>query len=204
MLRLLTYGLRGLLFRFPVHAGQVKFFRGCNMRQPNRPAPQVCDLNGTGLRGVRLSIDPMNTYAPHRPFTIVVFIVFAAAICVPSVTAQGWEWWNDVHVRRDLRLSESQVRSLDTLFREDLVRRRAVRAALDAAQKEFDDAIRVADESTAVALIPRITTLSTEQNKARAVLLLRMSWVLTRAQQDKLNALRRQRALLHDRHTPIK
>jgi hypothetical protein len=146
----------------------------------------------------------MNTYVPPRRFTIAAFAVLAAAICVPSVAAQGWEWWNDVKVQRDLRLSQDQVRALDKLFREDLARRRAVRVALEAAQKEFDEAMRIADESTAVALIPRVTQLTTEQNKARAVLLLRMSWVLTRAQQTRLNALRRQRTLLHDQHTSSK
>jgi hypothetical protein len=154
--------------------------------------------NDVRVRGVRLGLDPMNA----RRFTVAAFTALAAALCVPSAAAQGWEWWNDVKVQRDLRLSEDQVRSLDMLFREDLARRRAVRVALDVAQKEFDEAIRVGDEPTAVALIPRVTTLTTEQNKARAVLLLRMSWVLTRTQQNRLDALRRQRALLHDRHPP--
>ena len=156
------------------------------------------------LRGAQPSIDPMNIYVPHRRFTIAAFAVLAAAICVPSVAAQGWEWWNDVKVQQDLRLSQDQVRALHMLFREGLARRRAVRLALEAAQKEFDEAIRTGDESSAVALIPRVNKLTTEQNKARAVLLLRMSWVLTSAQQTSLNALRRQRALLHDQHTSSK
>jgi hypothetical protein len=146
----------------------------------------------------------MNTYAARGPFTVVAFTVLAAAICVPFAAAQGWEWWNDVKVQRDLRLSEDQIRSLDVLFREDLARRRAVRVALESAQKEFDEAVRIGDEPTAVALIPRMTKLTTEQNKARAVLLLRMSWVLTRAQQLRLDALRRQRASLRDQHSSIK
>jgi hypothetical protein len=156
------------------------------------------------LRGMRLGSDQMNIYALHRPLTIVAFAVLAAALCVPSAAAQGWEWWNDIKVQRDLRLSADQVRSLDMLFREDLMRRRALRVALEAAQKEFDEAIRIGNEPTAVALIPRVTKLTMEQNKARAVLLLRMSWVLTSAQQTKLNAFRRQRALLRDQHTSIK
>jgi hypothetical protein len=150
-----------------------------------------------------LAGDPMNTDVSHRRFTIVAFAILAVAIGVPSAAAQGWEWWNDVKVQRDLRLSEDQVRSLDMLFRQDLVRRRAVRVAREAAQKEFDEALRIGDESTAVALMPRVTTLTTEQNKARAVLLLRMSWVLTSAQQTKLKALRRQRALLQDQHASV-
>lgn len=153
---------------------------------------------------MRLGIDPMNTYASHRRFTVVAVTVLAAAVCVPSVAAQGWEWWNDVKVQHDLRLAEDQVRALDMLFREGLARRRAVRVALDAAQREFDEAIRTGDESAAVALIQRVNKLTTEQNKARAVLLLRMSWVLTSAQQAKLKGLRRQRARLHDQPASIK
>jgi len=146
----------------------------------------------------------MNRYAPHRRFTTLALTLVAVAICVASATAQRWEWWNDTQVQRELRLSEDQARSLEMLFRDDLGHRRAVRIALDVAQKEFDEAIRIADESRAMVLIPRITELTREQNKARAVLLLRMSWVLTTAQRTRVDALRRQRASLRNRRSSIK
>ena len=112
----------------------------------------------------------------------------------PCAFGQGWAWWNDPRAQRELALSDDQVRALDRLFREDLTGRRAVRAALETARHEFDRALDVADEAAAVALIPRVARLTTEQNKARTVLLLRMSWVLTTAQQTRLDALRRQRS----------
>jgi Spy/CpxP family protein refolding chaperone len=125
-------------------------------------------------------------------------LVLVAAFHVQPAPAQGWEWWNDPKAQRELGLSEQQVRSLDRLFREDLAARRAVRAALEAAERDFDYAVGAGDEAAAVALIPRVASLRTEQNKARTVLLLRMSWVLTTAQQTKFEALRRQRANTRD------
>lgn len=127
------------------------------------------------------------------PTAVTIFAV-VAAVSAPCAFGQGWEWWNDHRAQRELALSDQQVRALDRLFREDLTGRRAVRAALDIAQHDFDHAMDVGDEAAAVALIPRIATLTTEQNKARTVLLLRMSWVLTAAQQTRLDALRRQRS----------
>jgi Spy/CpxP family protein refolding chaperone len=124
-------------------------------------------------------------------------LLVVAAVSVPCALAQAWEWWNDPKARRELALSDEQVRALDRLFREDLTARRAVRAALEDARHDFDRAVDLADEATAVALVPRIARLATEQNTARTVLLLRMSWVLTPAQQTRLAALRSRRANVH-------
>jgi Spy/CpxP family protein refolding chaperone len=141
-----------------------------------------------------LMSDPVNTGLRRTWPTAVTVFVVVVAVWIPCAFGQGWAWWNDPRAQRELALSDEQVRALDRLFREDLAGRRAVRAALETAQRDFDHALEVADEAAALALIPRIARLTTEQNRARTILLLRMSWVLTTAQQTRLDALRRQRS----------
>jgi hypothetical protein len=119
-------------------------------------------------------------------------LVFVAMLASPA--AQRWEWWHDVTVQRELALSPQQVQSLDVLFHRDLTRRRALRAAVEAARVAFDRALAEGNEPSAVALINRLADLESEQNVARATLLLRMSWVLSTVQQTKLDDLRHHRA----------
>jgi hypothetical protein len=107
---------------------------------------------------------------------------------------QRGRWWDDANVRRALGLSDAQVAELSRLFHAGLSERRRLHASIEEADARFETALAAGDETTAVAIIPRLAELRAAQNKARTVLLLRMSWVLSPAQMERFKALPRRRS----------
>ncbi len=103
--------------------------------------------------------------------------------------AQTPEWWRVTSIQQELGLTRSQVRSIEAIFHATHRRRLALNETLDTVEADLERAIARADESVAMALIPRVEAARSERNKARIMMLMRMYRVLTLRQRRQLAAL---------------
>jgi Spy/CpxP family protein refolding chaperone len=119
---------------------------------------------------------------------LVLFVVVSHA---PGLAeAQGRQWWRSEAVRRELALTSAQAEAIDAIFREDLDTRRSVARALEEAQAGLERAIADGNEPRATQFVSQVVGLQAEQNKRRTVMLLRISWLLTPDQKQRLDERR--------------
>lgn len=107
----------------------------------------------------------------------------------------GWEWWKDDEVKRELKLADNIVRSIQRKY-EDRVR--MMKPVDDAYRKEFDELNRLAKERTVdVATysvqVNRVEALRTELFKTRTVMLYEFYRMLTPEQYLKFQEIRDRR-----------
>lgn len=107
----------------------------------------------------------------------------------------GWEWWKDDEVKRELKLTDNIVRSIQRKY-EDRVR--MMKPVDDAYRKEQDELERMSRERTVdVATysiqVSRVDSLRTELLKTRAVMLYEFYRMLTPEQYQKFREIRDRR-----------
>jgi len=107
----------------------------------------------------------------------------------------GWEWWKDDEVKRELKLADNVVRSIQRKYDD---RARMMKPVDDAYRKEFDDLNRMAKERTVdVATysiqVNRVEALRTELFKTRSVMLYEFYRMLSPEQYVKFQEIRERR-----------
>jgi Spy/CpxP family protein refolding chaperone len=107
----------------------------------------------------------------------------------------GWEWWKDDEVKRELKLADNIVRSIQRKYED---RARMMKPVDEAYRKEFDELNRLAKERTVdVAMysiqVNRVEALRTELFKTRTVMLYEFYRMLTPEQYLKFQEIRDRR-----------
>ena len=107
----------------------------------------------------------------------------------------AWEWWKDEGIKKELKLSDTQVRSLTRLYEN---RVRDLKPIWDEFQKQNESLNKMARERTAeVAMfaiqVNQVEALRMELEKTRRVMLYSFSKLLTTEQYTKLQEIRDKR-----------
>jgi Spy/CpxP family protein refolding chaperone len=107
----------------------------------------------------------------------------------------AWEWWKDEEIKRELKLRDEVVRSIQRKYED---RARMMKPVDEAYRKEFDELNRLSRERTVdVATysiqVNRVESLRTELLKTRAVMLYEFSRMLTPEQHLKFQEIRDRR-----------
>jgi len=126
-----------------------------------------------------------------------------AAASKPGQERQGqsnelrlsWEWWKDAEVRKQLQLTDQQVRDISRIY-DDRVRQ--TRPTYEALQKHLAELNKMArertvDVSTYSVQVTSVEGLRSEVNKTRSVLLYAISRRLSAEQHQKLGEIRDRR-----------
>lgn len=105
--------------------------------------------------------------------------------------AERFEWWQSAEIQRELRLTHTQVAALDSIFDANLPERRALRAAFDRYEFEFEQLMKEPDpdERLVVEVIDRLEQARARRNVRRTMLLLRMRRILTPVQRTALDKI---------------
>ncbi len=116
-----------------------------------------------------------------------------AAVCTlsTSVGTQGYRWWQNDAIRRELELTRNQVNILETLFVSTLEERRALRRELDCHEKYVQRLLARGeiDDTQALEAITRLEATRARRNTARTIMLVRMYRVLSTEQRRALKRL---------------
>ena len=104
----------------------------------------------------------------------------------------AWEWWKDEAVKKEMRLTDKQVRDISRIFD---ARAREMKPVNDEYQKqraELDQMARDRTVETPVFAIKvgAVETLRTELSKSRSVMFYAISRQLSAEQHEKLRAIR--------------
>ncbi len=121
-------------------------------------------------------------------------LVCAALLATANVAAaQGFKWWQDDSVRRELGLTPEQSTRLEDIFQKSLPNLRRHMDALDRAQAEFDRLVEKGEDSAVMEQVGVVEGARAELNKARTMMLLRMRRSLTADQWARFTAVHEQR-----------
>jgi hypothetical protein len=108
---------------------------------------------------------------------------------------QGWDWWNDDAIKKELKLTDMQVRQISQIFDRRLREvtpiyedYRKQRAELERMTQE-----RTVDEATYAVQVGRTQYLLSELNKTRTVMLYAISRRLDQKQNETLRTIRDRR-----------
>ena len=107
----------------------------------------------------------------------------------------GWEWWKDDEVKRELKLTDNVVRSIQRKYED---RARMMKPVDEAYRKEADELNkmsreRAVDVATYSIQVNRVESLRTELFKTRAVMLYEFYRMLTPEQYLKFQEIRDRR-----------
>lgn len=107
----------------------------------------------------------------------------------------GWEWWKDDEVKRELKLTDNIVRSIQRKYED---RARMMKPVDEAYRKEADELNkmsreRAVDVATYSIQVNRVESLRTELFKTRAVMLYEFYRMLTPEQYLKFQEIRDRR-----------
>ena len=99
-----------------------------------------------------------------------------------------WEWWKDDAVKKELKLTDKQVRDISRIFD---TRAREMKPVNDEYQKQRTELDKLARERTVETAmfaiqVGRVEALRTELNKSRSVMFYAISRQLSAEQHDKL------------------
>ena len=123
----------------------------------------------------------------------ILGLIFIATVghLSTAVSTQGYRWWRDDAVRHELKLTGSQVDTLETLFVSTLADRRALRRELDRLEEYVEQLLTRGEDDDARALdaITRLETTRARRNAARTMMLFRMYRTLSAEQRRKLKRL---------------
>jgi Spy/CpxP family protein refolding chaperone len=123
--------------------------------------------------------------------------ILAVCLIVPmgplstSVSAQGYRWWQNDAVRRELELTPNQVDTLEALFVSTLEERRVLRRELDRHEEYVQRLLARGDidDTQAIDAITRLEDTRARRNAARIIMLFRMYRVLSTEQRQALKRL---------------
>ena len=104
----------------------------------------------------------------------------------------AWEWWKDEAVKKEMKLTDRQVRDISRIFD---ARAREMKPINDEYQKQRAELNKMADERTVETAIfaikvGTVETLRTELSKSRSVMFYAISRQLSAEQHEKLRAIR--------------
>ena len=119
-------------------------------------------------------------------------LLIVALLLIPwPAAAERFAWWQSAEIQKELRLTRKQVAALDSAFDASLPERRALRAAFDRCEFEFEQLMKEPDpdERLAVDIIARLEQARARRNVRRTVLLLRMRRILTPDQRTALDRI---------------
>jgi Spy/CpxP family protein refolding chaperone len=107
----------------------------------------------------------------------------------------AWEWWKDEAVKKELKLTDAQVRSITRIYES---RVRELKPISDELQKQWAELEKMTKERTVeVAVysiqVNRAEALRTELNKTRSVMLYSIYRMLTPEQYEKVREIRDRR-----------
>jgi Spy/CpxP family protein refolding chaperone len=119
--------------------------------------------------------------------------VLAALVLVAFATpaaAQGFSWWKDERVVRELGLSADQSTRIESVFRGTFPQQRQNKEELDRQEAELSRLIEInADEAQVVRQVDRVEAVRASLNRTRTLTLLHMRQVLTAKQNVKFKAV---------------
>ena len=133
-----------------------------------------------------------------RLSALAAVVAGAALLTAPSVSAQGFKWWQSDTFRRELGLTQEQSTKIEGIFQKTLPVLRQQKQALDKAQADFNQTIEASDDAQVMAQVAVVEAARSELNKSRTMMLLRMRRVLTPDQRVKFVMLQ-QRTRDHGR-----
>lgn len=130
-----------------------------------------------------------------RHLRIHCLLIAGILLAQSQVAAERFKWWQSTEVQKALHLTQKQVAALDSIFNASLPQRRALRAAFDRCESDFEELQKqsMPDELIAVAAIDRLEKARARRNVARTMLLLRMRRILTAVQRRVLDDIAAQR-----------
>jgi Spy/CpxP family protein refolding chaperone len=116
------------------------------------------------------------------------------AACGPlaiAASAQGYRWWQDAAVQRELSLTAAQVTALEGLFASTLGERRTLRRELDRLDARVQRLLARADadDQEALEVIAAVEAARAKRNVARTLMLFRMYRMLSSDQRKALQRL---------------
>jgi len=120
-------------------------------------------------------------------------LVGAAILSAPTVSAQGFKWWQSETFKRELGLTADQSAKIEAIFQKTLPVLRQEKDALDRAQADFNQMIEASDDAQVMAQVGVVEAARSELNKSRTMMLLRMRRTLTADQWAKFTALAEER-----------
>jgi Spy/CpxP family protein refolding chaperone len=103
-----------------------------------------------------------------------------------------WKWWLHPDSRKELRLTDQQVKQIDQIFEETIPKQRERWHKIE----ELDEAVakmvreNTADVNTVAQLIEKVEKLRAEERTTRAVMIYRMHLLLNPEQRAKVDAMR--------------
>ncbi|TMA89916.1 MAG: periplasmic heavy metal sensor [Deltaproteobacteria bacterium] len=138
----------------------------------------------------------------HQAFTT---LLLAASLLVPGASALGgshWrgamhngKFWKKSDVRKELHLTDDEVRNFDRIFARDQNKLKDLKADVEKRREDLD-AMLVADKVDDKQVLDQVDVLEQARarlGKARAMMVLEMRSVLTPEQRTKLAQLRAER-----------
>jgi len=138
----------------------------------------------------------------HQAFTT---LLLAASLLVPGASALGgshWrgamhngKFWKKSDVRKELHLTDDEVRNFDRIFARDQNKLKDLKADVEKRREDLD-AMLVADKVDDKQVLDQVDVLEQARarlGKARAMMVLEMRSVLTPEQRAKLAQLRAER-----------
>lgn len=117
--------------------------------------------------------------------------IIAGILCIAPdrAAAQAVEWWRIPQYQRELGLTSKQSAAIEHLFRMTLDERRALRDKLDRTEAALQNAFTEGDENEAIQLISEVENARAARNTARTMMLVRIYWVLSPQQRQRLKML---------------
>lgn len=108
----------------------------------------------------------------------------------------SWEWWKDESARKEMHLTDSQVRRISGLYESRVRQLKPVYEELERQKEELDKMSRERTVEVPVYAIQvnRVEALRSELNKTRTIMLYEMHRVLTAEQMVKFREILDRRA----------
>ena len=119
-------------------------------------------------------------------------LVGAAILSAPTVSAQGFKWWQSETFKRELGLTADQSAKIEAIFQKTVPVLRQEKDTLDRTQADFNQMIEASDDAQVMAQVGVVEAARSELNKSRTMMLLRMRRVLTPDQRVKFVMLQQQ------------
>jgi len=118
-----------------------------------------------------------------------------AAESAQNQSPGSWEWWKDEAIKKELRLTDKQVRDISRIYDSRVRDMKPVNDALqkERAEQEKMASERLVDVAVFAIQVNRVEALRTELFKSRNVMLYAISRQLTAEQHTKLVEIRSRR-----------
>ena len=139
--------------------------------------------------------------APHQQQTAAPTTQVVPNRPPSSASGPGWDWWADQTTKKDLKLTEEQVRKIREIFEK---REAEVKPVMDSLTREGErlermTRERVADESTYAVQVGKVQHLWMRVRESRTMMIYRMFLELQPEQHKKLQEIMERRRSMDGR-----